>query len=425
MNTSLFFAPCSLFAIQYVSPVTDQLLLDLRESFIAHVGEGGEMALARAPGRVNLIGEHIDYNGLPVFPMAIQRAVRIAFRDRDDDNIRIRSVDRRYPTGAFRLQESIPANPRGEWINYVKAAAQALCEVSPGLRGLDAVVSGDIPVAAGLSSSSALVVAVATALIHVNELAVESTDLMRLLARGERYVGTQGGGMDQAISIGAREGNAAVISFDPMGLEHVPVPLDWRFVVASSLIPAKKSGPAQEAYNLRTVECRRALALVADHLGEPAVRASYRGLIDKYSRDVLEAAARMELDDVLEQRFRHVIREGDRVRQAVDAMRTGKIDLFGKLMNASHASLRDDYEVSSPELDALVEIARKHGAVGSRLTGAGFGGCVVSLCTEDVAAEVMDGLRRDFYGERLNSPEPDHLFEVSAAAGASVTRLDP
>jgi len=372
------------------------------------------------------MGEHIDYNGLPVFPMAIKRAVRVMFRGRDDDGVRIRSLDSRYPPGTFRLQEAIPADPPGEWTNYVKAGAQALCELSPRLRGLDAVVSGDIPVAAGLSSSSALVVAVAMALIHVNELAIEPTNLMRLLARGERYVGTQGGGMDQAISIGARQDHAALINFDPIALEYVRVPAGWRFVVASTLVPAQKSGPAQQAYNQRTIECRRALELVADRLGEAPGLVSYGGLMTKYPRDALDAAASVELDDVLERRFRHVIREGDRVRQAVGAMQAGEVDRFGELMNASHESLRADYEVSSSELDHVVRTARKHGAAGSRLTGAGFGGCVVILCRDDGVSEVMEGLRRDFYSERLaGSPEPDHLFRVSAAAGASVTRLDP
>lgn len=406
--------------------MTDQLTRDLRTSFTGQFGDSGGLALARAPGRVNLIGEHIDYNGLPVFPMAIERAVRIIFRGRDDDSVRIRSLDSRYPPGAFRLQEAIPADPPGEWTNYVKAGAQALCESSPRLSGLDAVVSGDIPVAAGLSSSSALVVAVAMALIHVNELAIEPTNLMRLLARGERYVGTQGGGMDQAISIGARQDHAAMINFDPIALEYVRVPAGWRFVVASTLIPAQKSGPAQEAYNRRTRECKRALELVADRLGEAPGLVSYGGLMTKYPREALDAAASVELDDVLERRFRHVIREGDRVEQAVAAMRTGELHRFGELMNISHASLRDDYDVSSSELDELVETALKHGAAGSRLTGAGFGGCVVILCREDGVSEVMEGLQHDFYGERLTgSPEPDHLFQVSAAAGASVTRLDP
>jgi len=213
----------------------------------------------RAPGRVNLIGEHTDYNGLPVLPVAIQRSVRIELRARDDRRVRLANADARFEPCEFEIAAEIPPFAPGHWGNYSKAAAQALQRRSGLDCGFDGLVSGDIPAAAGLSSSSALVVASALALVAVNELEIAREDLMVLTAEAERYVGTHSGGMDQAISLGGRAGHAVRIDFDPLRLEPVPIPPDWRFVIANSLVEALKSGGAQAAYNARVRECREAL----------------------------------------------------------------------------------------------------------------------------------------------------------------------
>src|SRR5207302_1146486 len=223
--------------------------------------------VARAPGRVNLIGEHIDYCGLPVLPMALRQSVRIAFQPRSDRTARLVNRDPRFAPSSFAVSESIPPAPPGDWTNYARAAVGALAQRFPGLQGIDALVESDLPIAAGLSSSSALVVAMALAMLHANAVTVAPLELMALLARGERYVGTAGGGMDQAIVLGARAGCASRIDFHPLRLTPTAVPADWQFIVAWSLVHAEKSGAAQQAYNERTRQSDEARRLVAARLG--------------------------------------------------------------------------------------------------------------------------------------------------------------
>src|SRR2546422_4484633 len=316
--------------------------------------------VVRAPGRVNLIGEHIDYCGLPVFPMALRQSLRFAFHPRSDRETRLVNRDPRFAPSAFAVHGSIPPAPAGDWGNYARAAAQALAQRFPDLRGVDALVESDLPIAAGLSSSSALLVAVALAIMHANGVSVPSLELMELLGRGERYVGTAGGGMDQAIILGARAGCASRIDFHPLRLTPTAVPADWRFIVAWSLVHAEKSGAARQAYNERTRQCDAARRLVATRIRRPE-DTTYPALLAATSVDELLKAARASLPQVLSRRFRHVITEGTRVRQAEAAMAAGNLGAFGQLLDASHQSLRDDYEVSHPELDRLVdEIGRAH-----------------------------------------------------------------
>ena len=379
--------------------------------------------IARAPGRVNLIGEHIDYCGLPVFPMALGRGVRIAFEQRADRGTRLVNADPRFAPSFFTIVTNTPPAPAGDWSNYARAAAQALAQRFPKLRGVDALVQSDLPIAAGLSSSSALVVAMALALLHANGVTVAPLELMELLAQGERYVGTAGGGMDQAIIIGARAGCASRIDFNPLRLTPIPVPADWRFIVAWSLVPAEKSGAAQRAYNERTQQQDEARRLVATRLGRRA-DITYPALLAVARVEQLLDAATSTLTSVLARRFRHVVTVGTRVPQAQAVMAGGGGDdfaAFGRLLDASHQSLRDDYEVSHPELDRLVELAREAGAVGARLTGAGFGGSIVALCRAGRAPEVMAALRERFYAPRgAVSDVARHMFTAEPSAGAEV-----
>src|SRR5205809_1986435 len=225
--------------------------------------------VVRAPGRVNLIGEHIDYCGLPVLPMALGRSVRLAFHPRADRETRLVNRDPRFAPSAFTVHESVPPAPAGDWSNYPRAAVGAVARRFPDLRGVDALVESDLPIAAGLSSSSALVVAMALAILHANSVSVASLELMELLGKGERYVGTAGGGMDQAIILGAQAGYASRIDFHPLRLTPTAVPADWQFIVAWSLVHAEKSGGARQAYNERTQQCEEARRLVATRLGQP------------------------------------------------------------------------------------------------------------------------------------------------------------
>ncbi len=376
--------------------------------------------LVRAPGRVNLIGEHIDYCGLPVLPMALSRGVRIAFERRVDRGTRLVNADARFAPSFFTIEASIPPAPAGDWSNYARAAAQALAQRCPDLRGVDGLVQSDLPIAAGLSSSSALVVALALALLQANGVTVPPLELMELLAQGERYVGTAGGGMDQAIILGARAGCASRIDFRPLRLTPTPVPAGWQFVVAWSLVPAEKSGAARQAYNERTRQCDEARRLVATRLGRRE-DISYPALLAAAPVEELLLVAEATLSGVLARRFRHVVTEGTRVRQAEAAMAAGDLAAFGRLLDASHQSLRDDYEVSHAELDRLVELAREAGAVGARLTGAGFGGSIVALCRVERAPEVVSALRERFYAPRGAAADVGrHVFLAEPSAGAEV-----
>jgi galactokinase len=391
-------------------------------AFAQAFGDPEPTHLVRAPGRVNLIGEHTDYNGLPVFPMAIQRDVRILCRARSDATVRLVNLDPQFEPCSFEINASIPPNPAGAWGNYVKAAAQALASQFGAIRGFDGVVAGDIPVAAGLSSSSALVVATGLLLVELNGLDVERDRLAHLLAQGERYVGTQGGGMDHAISLGGRRDTAFVIEFDPLRLTAVPIPLDWCFVVASSLVPAAKSGSAQTIYNERTRECRAALTSVLRTAGMPAT-VRFPELMSRLPLESLVTIGETSLDGPLQKRFRHVVTEAARVVRAREAMRSADLRTFGSLMSDSHQSLRDDYEVSCAELDELVGIAQGAGAVGARLTGAGFGGCTVALCRAGDAAGVRTALDQGFYAPRSAGSIEEHTLIAEPSDGASVSRL--
>src|SRR5437667_8802129 len=202
--------------------------------------------------------------------MALRRSVRIAFHPRSDRETRLVNRDPRFAPSAFAVNDRIAPAQAGDWSNFAAAAVGAVARRFPDLRGVDALVESDLPIAAGLSSSSALVVAMALAILHANGVSVASLELMELLGKGERYVGTAGGGMDQAIILGARSGYASRIDFHPLRLTPTAVPADWQFIVAWSLVHAEKSGAARQAYNERTQQCDEAPRLVAARPGQPA-----------------------------------------------------------------------------------------------------------------------------------------------------------
>ncbi len=392
----------------------------LREVFRHLFGEAAPDYFVRAPGRVNLIGEHTDYNGLPVFPMALQRECRLLVRERRDSTVHVADVNPEFPARTFELSASIDPYPSGDWGNYIKAAGQALVQWCGQLRGFDAVVSSDIPIAAGLSSSSALVVASALATLQANDISFDVLELAKRMAEAERYVGLRGGGMDQAICLGAVPGSACRIDFDPLRLTPVTVPPEWQFVVAYSLTRAPKSGSVRDSYNLRTRQCSEALAAVVASLNLASHVGSYSELLSQQPALAVLEAAEGALDATLFRRFRHVVTEGIRVNQAETALIQGDIAAFGRLMVESHCSLKEDYEVSCPELDQLVEIAVRSGAWGARLTGAGFGGCVVALAAEEHVASVLEALQREFYAYRtFPGRVEDHLFAVVPSGGAT------
>ena len=384
--------------------------------------------LARAPGRVNLLGEHVDYNGLGVLPMALQREVRLVFRPRDDGRVNLANPAFEFDDVTFELSPALEPEAPGAWGNYCRAPAWELARRFAIWRGLDGVLESSVPVAAGLSSSSAVVNAVGLALAYVNEVEMDPLSFASWMADAERFTGTRGGGMDQAISIGARAGHAALIEFDPLRMRHIMIPEDWCFVVADTGVRAEKSGAAQAAYNRRREECEMAL----DGVSQAAVDAgltvtrvdSYRALLQRVEHGALLELAEATLEGALARRFRHVVTEARRVREGVDLLVSADPYGFGLLMDASHGSLHGDFQVSCPELDELVDLAREGGAVGARLTGAGFGGCAVALAERGAVDEVLEALIEGYYAPRgLSTRLEDRLFVAVPSQGASVAPL--
>jgi galactokinase len=403
------------------------MLTDVKAVFADRFG-GPPTHLARAPGRVNLIGEHTDYNDLPVFPMAIQREARIALRPRDDGMVVLHSTDAAFPTVELELRPGIPPDGAGHWGNYVKAPANELARRFAIWRGFDGVLHSDIPVAAGLSSSSAIVVAVGLALAHLNEVGMEERAFAELMAEAEQYTGTRGGGMDQAIALAARPGCAAKLSFNPLRIQHAPVPEEWSFVVADTGVRVEKAGPARKAYNQRRAECEEAFVTVVQEVVRGSLaRTTPTGYPDLLRLLGPERALEVG-EDVLSKnlfrRFRHVVTEARRVDEAVDRLRSADLTGFGTLLDASHGSLRTDFLMSSAELDELTAIAREGGAVGARLTGAGLGGCIVALVDRPAVGEVLETLIEEYYEPRnLTDGIDARVFVAVASGGARVDTL--
>jgi galactokinase len=356
--------------------------------------------MVSAPGRVNLIGEHIDYHGLPVLPMALQRSIRVHFQTRADN--RIRATSGAYGHREFAWTPDLAPVARGDWENYLRAAAQAIGGRWGVMNGIDATIESDLPAAAGLSSSSALLVAVTLALLRANRREASFEELMEILPDGEQFVGTRGGGMDHAASLASRQGCASLIEFVPLAVHHIPIPADWAFLVADSLQVAEKSGAVRERYN--AVRTAGTVALRATGF------ASYAEAIEGSTEEELcDLAAAKQLPPA----FLHVVTEAFRVRHAVEAMRDDDSARFGRLLLASHASLRDRLQISCPAMDRLVEAAMDSGAVGARLTGGGFGGCAVVFCRRGDLTKVRDGLVERFYSGR-----GDHIIHAEPGPGA-------
>jgi len=384
--------------------------------------------LSRAPGRVNLIGEHTDYNGLPVLPVALQREARLAFRPRTDGMVVLHDVDDEFEPIEFEVAPGIPPGEPGHWSNYVKGPANELARRYAIWQGFDGLLESNIPVAAGLSSSSAIVTAVGLALAEVNEVHVEERSFAELLADSEQFTGTRGGGMDHAISMGGRPSCAAKITFGPLRIRHQQIPADWCFIVADTGRRAEKSGAVQNLYNMRRTECEEAFSFVVEEVVRSnlvqMIPTDYASLMRAMSvKDLLRVAEGVLKSNLL-RRFRHVVTEAARVDEAIDRMRAADVMGFGTLMDASHASLRSDFLVSTVELDELVAIAREGGAAGARLTGAGLGGCIVALTDRSTLDLVLEALVEQYYlPRRLAMRLDERLFLAAPSPGASVEAL--
>jgi len=367
---------------------------------------GGEARVAASPGRVNLIGEHTDYNDGWVLPMAIERAAIVAFRPRRDRLLRVHAT----AFGETREANIDDLRPPGgsEWFAYVAGVAYVLREGGYGIPGLDAVIDGDVPLGAGLSSSAALELAVARAFADAAGLPWDATAMARLGQQAEnRYVGVNCGLMDQMASAVSREGCALLLDCRTLEAEAVPVPAAAAVVVMDT---GARRSLAASAYNDRRAACEAAVAVLAE--GRPKVTAL---------RDVdapTLAAAEGRMDPVVFRRAQHVVAENRRPLQLAEAFRSGDLATAGQLMNESHASLRDLYEVSSSELNLVTGLARSHpDCFGARMTGAGFGGCAIAL----VAAARVDEFSRSVHAAyRAQIDLPSAFFACRPAGGSRI-----
>ncbi len=338
----------------------------VQAQFIAEFGAEPAF-IVRAPGRVNLIGEHTDYNDGFVFPMAIDRATYIALRPRDDKQVVAVSLDMQERR-AFSLDD-LPRPTETKWIDYLVGVAWSLRERGYRLRGWEGLLSGDVPIGSGLSSSAALELATARAFYEVSGFEWDPAAMaLACQAAENEWLGVKCGIMDQMISAAGVADRALLI--DCRSLETASAPLPPATVVVI-LDTNTRRGLVDSAYNERRAQCEAA----ARHFGVKALR------------DVpgeLFAQREHELEPLMRARARHVITENERTLRARAAMQAGDARTLGQLMVASHISLRDDFEVSSPALDAIVACANAESACyGARMTGAGFGGCAVALAQAD------------------------------------------
>ncbi|MFH1759736.1 MAG: galactokinase [bacterium] len=435
-----------------------------------------EMVIARAPGRINLIGEHTDYNGCPVLPMAVNRDIVAAFYPTNNNEIILSNIDADFSPRRFDIDIEIPPYSTGDWGNYCKAGVQGILDYfkekgksHSSFKGMEIMLWGNIPKAAGMSSSSAFVVISALMFLYANELAMDKQELAQLMARAEHYVGTQGGGMDQATSLLGRRAHALKIDFKPFHVTPALIPPGYSIVVSNSMVHAAKTEGAMDNYNTRAIECRLAAAILKQKFSELLRSDSNISLLGDLNEHKInlpedkiweisdntfheEAYSLQEISGLLQkgsketameycmrrdrtilpepscgfklfQRYKHITTEWKRVEKSLDAFKTNDMFEFGKLMDASHRSCSGDFEISCPELDILTDLARKCGALGSRLTGAGFGGCAVSLVREDQAEIFIEKMIISYYRDYLKlklDGYSDLIFPCRAVDGADI-----
>jgi galactokinase len=356
--------------------------------------------LVRSPGRVNLIGEHTDYNDGFVLPMAIDRAVWIALRPRSDNQVHIRSLD--FDQGGQFDLDSFQHAGEG-WLEYIKGTAWALEDAGYSLAGWEGVFAGDVPIGAGLSSSAALEMATARAFTAISDLAWDPARMALLGQKAENdWVGLNCGIMDQMISARGRAGHAVLIDCRSLETTAVPLPPDSTVVVMDT---ATRRGLVGSAYNERRAQCEAAAAF----FDVPALRDVSLSEFERRGG---------ELEPLIRKRAQHVISENERTMQAVKAMEQGDPHRLGRLMTASHASLRDDFEVSSRELNIMVRIAQKQaGCYGARMTGAGFGGCAVALVRSSHVEPFADRVHQAYEAAVQLTPS---IYICQASDGSSL-----
>ncbi len=371
----------------------------LERSFSAYFNAKSEF-IVRAPGRVNLIGEHTDYNDGFVLPMAIDHAVWIALSPRADSQVRVRSLDLEVDS-AFDLHSLTKGSG---WQEYIKGVAYQLQKAGHELRGFDAVMTGDVPRGAGLSSSAAVELATAYAFAAVSGFAWDAAQMAKISQKAENeWVGMNCGIMDQMASAACREGYALFLDCRTLEVQHAPLPENISVVILDT---STRRGLVDSAYNERRSQCEEA----ARWFGVKALR----------DVSVEEFEKGNGLSEVVMKRARHIITENARVLEAVNVMKAGNVKRLGELFNASHVSLRDDFEVTNEALNQIVECAQEQSSCyGARMTGAGFGGCAVALVREENAQEFTKAVSAAY---KQRSGLDASIYVCKASEGASLVK---
>ncbi|MFY9743548.1 MAG: galactokinase [Candidatus Sulfotelmatobacter sp.] len=386
--------------------ITEYLLAQFEDVFPS--GARREIHVSRAPGRVNLIGEHTDYNEGFVLPGAIAFDTCVACAANDSGRLAMRSLQQKE-SFVFSIGDALPI-PRHDWTDYVRGVQIELSRMGHEIKGADLLIDGRVPMNAGLSSSAALEVASALALLRLTRGTLGSVELARLCQRAENeFVGARCGIMDQFSSVSGRAGHAILLDCRSLESSYVPLLDSIEIVICDTMV---KHSVAAGEYNRRRAECEECVKYFKSrHLEIASLRDLSDEDLGKYGS---------ELSDVLRRRCRHVVTENSRVLRAARALENKDLETMGRLMYESHASLRDDYEVSCPELDLMVDLAKGlPGVYGSRMTGGGFGGCTVSLVKRD-AVEKFKSEIGDKY-ERATRVRPD-IYVTTLVDGAKLLR---
>ncbi|CAB4061868.1 GALK2 [Lepeophtheirus salmonis] len=433
---------------------------ELRNVFKERVGEE-PIGMVEVPGRVNIIGEHIDYSGYAVLPMAIEQTAVILFSPSSQPLLTLRNTNSaKYEDFSLDLSTSwtIDKGRHPYWYKYFLCGLKGIIDEFPKVssKGFNVLYDGQIPPSAGLSSSSALVVAAALCALRVNEMQLESSKLANVCAKAERYIGTEGGGMDQAIEILAEKGKAKLIKFNPLQTFNVILPGGANFVIINSLAESNKA--AGTDFNSRVLECKLACKLLAVALDiSPISDIHTLGHLQKLSSLSLEEMEECvmkylksedyEKEDLLlndntrdllkdwsfsnrfalQKRAKHVFSEARRVyefKNVAESQDQDNLNRMGLLMLQSHESCRELYECSHPDLDRLVKLSTDQGAYGARLTGAGWGGCILALFPREKISNfkniVIESYYKKYKGLHVDNYDY-YLFDTQPGGGAYST----
>jgi galactokinase len=364
---------------------------------------GSPPKIYRAPGRVNLIGEHTDYNQGFVMPAAIDFSTWVAIDPRRDRKLSVRSEN--FSETAELDLDYPPTHGQGHWSDYPFGVAVKLEQAGHRLRGASILVRGEVPVGAGLSSSAAIEVAAGLAMLENSEIEMARLELAKVCQLAENeFVGTRCGVMDQFISCLGEAGHALMLDCRSLDYEPLALPEEVKLVVCNTMVKHQLAG---SEYNARRAECEQGVRLLSQNL--PKVES-----LRDVSADEVERS-RSELPDTIFRRCHHVVTENARVIAGAAALKRSDLTAFGELMRQSHQSLREDYEVSCAELDLMAELADTAGAIGARMTGGGFGGCTINLVASNSVESFKQRVATGYAKATGREPE---IYVCSAARGA-------